>query len=113
MIRPNIACLIKQNDGYDINGHPQYKAEVRVKCRIVHYKIVDEKTSVRADSSASRGRADERVFDVTLLFPRDTVIDIESQVTLYRKTFKVESIEPRFSTTAKLDHIEVMLNQWA
>lgn len=112
MLRPNVACSIGNQDGYDLNGQPQFKPQRPTKCAVVRFKQIDAKTTVRADSSASRGRAQEKVHDTLILLPKTVIVDTDDRVILMGETFKVANVEKRMTITGKLDHYEVSLNLW-
>jgi len=64
-LRPRTPCtLSRKTSTFDRYGREQHKLQRRsTKCAIIHMYNETEKTSVRADSSASRGRSDEQVAD--------------------------------------------------
>lgn len=69
-IRPTIPCVIvRRTETFDRTGRATYSMKrVKTKCDIIWAKEGSQVTTVRADSSASRGRADEEVNDARLLF---------------------------------------------
>lgn len=112
MLRPNVPCEISKTNNFDINGTPQFKPAVKTKCKVVRFKSSDVKTSVRADSSASRGRAQEEVYDTLILLPKTADISLGDRMQLYGEAFKVVYVEKRLNVFSKVDHYEVALNQW-
>lgn len=75
-LRPRTPCVIsKKTGGFDMYGRETHRIRrTKTKCSIVNLYNETEKTSVRADSSASRGRADEQVADVrVLLRPKEKI----------------------------------------
>ena len=113
MIRPNIRCTVSKDNGFNVHGQAQYGEPINAKCSVVRYKAINQKTSVRTDSSASRGRADEDVYDAVLLFSPKTNINKNDVVEIFGEKLKVNNVERRFSALGVLDHLEVSLNRWA
>lgn len=112
MLRPNVKCEISRQSGFDAKGYPVYTSPVASKCSVVKMVVTSVKTSVRADSSASRGRAQEDVSDYILLFPANVEIDIGDRVNVMGRTLRAESVQTRFTITGRIDHYEVGLNEW-
>ncbi|UUZ75524.1 hypothetical protein LP414_27800 [Polaromonas sp. P1(28)-13] len=75
--------------------------------------ITNEKTSVRADSSASRGNAMELLADLKILMTAKTKVGIDDILELDGYQFRVMGREPRRDVTGRLDHIEVTANIWS
>lgn len=114
MFVPNVACTIVSMDSpTDLYGQPTEQARVNTMCGVVRLEIGILKTSVRADSSASRGQAIERVAQSRLLFEPATKIKPNDRVIVNGFTLEVESIYPRHAIQGELDHWQVDLNLWA
>jgi hypothetical protein len=114
LLRPNLDCEIHRQDG----GHDRYGKSlpgevVRARCAAVKLLTRSRKTSVRADSSASRGNAREIVADALLLFPPHAELDEGDKVVVAGIELKVIGVFPRFDMAGRLDHNEVELNVWA
>ncbi|KJZ17412.1 hypothetical protein TW86_03930 [Halomonas sp. S2151] len=112
MFRPNTYCSVSKRDSFDRWGREKYGDPKRVKCSVVRLKASREKSSVRADSSASRGRAKEIESDSVLLLPPTFQIEIGDKVEILGMALEVESIEPRLSISGRHDHNEVGLCIW-
>jgi hypothetical protein len=112
LLKPNLTVKHSKQDGYDEHGQPLFSPERTIKCRVVHYRKNSVKTSVRADSSASRGRGQEQVYDAVVLFDSNSNVEIDDRVVIFGEKMKIEGFEPRFSIHGKLDHIEARLNVW-
>lgn len=111
MFTPNLHGFIQSSFGYDVNAERKYGNQRECPYATVSMKIDLQKTSVRADSSASRGSADEIATTRTkILVPAyvtasfgDRFISAEG----YR--FLVKSVHPRYSIGGRLDHYEIDL----
>lgn len=111
-VKPNITCKHSRQDGYDINSKPKYTEPKSIKCAVVKYKSTSQKTTVRADSSASRGRNQEMIYSTIILFDAKTDIRMDDVIEIFGEKLIVESIERRFDIGGKLDHYECGLNVW-
>lgn len=112
LLKPNLTVKHSKSDGYDEHSQPAFAVERDIKCRVVHYKKSSIKTSVRADSSASRGRGKELVYDAVILFDKNSNVEIDDRIVIFGEKMKVEVVEPRFNIHGRLDHIEAKLNIW-
>ena len=114
MFRPNIPCRITSMDQpTDMYGQPTEGKHTDTKCGIIRLEQSSIKTSVRADSSASRGQAIEDTAQSRLLFPANTVIKAKDRVMVAGFTLEVQSIYPRYDIQGRLDHWQVDLDIWA
>jgi hypothetical protein len=114
MLRPNLHCTItKAGETYDGYGRPVLGKTVRSLCSVVKLMNSAEKTSVRADSSASRGSAAEITADARLLFSPLTNITVGDKVIVAGFELRVMNVAPRFDVHSRLDHYQVDANVWA
>jgi hypothetical protein len=114
MFKPNKTCRIQLASGKnDVFGQPIPGPFVTERCAIVKLEVSNEKSSVRADSSATRGNAiEEEVTSVILLAPttranKNDIIDVAG--VKLRVVFK----HPRFDVGGRLDHYEVRATMWS
>lgn len=112
MIKPNVACKIQSVDSFDLYGEEKLSPVVPARCSVVRLIVRSEKTSVRADSSASGGAADELTSTSRLLFLPRTKINIGDKVEIHNIELRVETIHPRFDVRGRHDHNEVDLTVW-
>lgn len=108
MFRPNTHVLVLNKlPTRSIHGKETFGAAVRVPCAIVHIRSGTETSSVRADSTASRGAADSAVAMAVILFPPSAKIVEGDVVRAAGKTIEVTGIEPRFDVRGSLDHLQI------
>lgn len=112
-LRATVPCDITPTVGYDIHAKEQLGDSYRAKCAVVKLTSVSEATSVRTDSSASRGSAREIVADARLLFGPKTKINIDDKVDVMGFSLKVLSIFPRLTIGGRHDHNQIDLAIWA
>ena len=71
------------------------------------------KTSIRADSSASKGQATEITALARILFLPNENIGPRDKVAVSGYELEVESVYPRHDVNGQLDHLQVDLKRWA
>lgn len=98
--------------GFNSNAEPQFGPAKTVACGVVHLNKQVQKSTVRADSSGSRGAADEFVSTTKILFPKTVSIATGYRFRIAGFTLKAIAVEPRYSVHGKLDHYEVDFEQW-
>ena len=82
-------------------------------CSVLKLDLAVAKSSVRVDSSASRGYAHEQVVVGRLLFSKFEKLAVGDRVDLMGVSLKVASCMPRISVTGDLDHYQVDVTIWA
>lgn len=107
MFLPNTIALWRRRTGVNDYDEPVWGAPVRVPCAIVHLGEGAQKSSVRTDSSASRGNVVESVADAKLLFPITVKLSLIDQIEIFGVTLQASRIEPRNNVLGRLDHYEV------
>jgi hypothetical protein len=104
---PNTFGMLSRRGAKNIYGEFAFQAPKRVPCAIVHSTSANLKTPVRADSSASRGAAEEKVAVTKILFPANVAIATNDKFEIDGKILRVTGIEDRKNVLGKLDHFEV------
>ena len=114
MFIPNLTCSITKSDGgFDRYGQPIPGRTFTSKCSIVRLRVEDEKTSVRSDSSATRGMARENVADARLMFPANTDIEMGDRIDIQGVSLRTMSVFPRHAVSGKFDHYQVDAMIWS
>lgn len=109
MFRPNVYCEIQRRSGVNGYGKPAFSAPERVMCGIVRLERESLKTSVRADSSATRGSAKEAVATARILFLREVRLSEGDVVEVMGIKLTVQSVWPRHHVNGRFDHWQVDL----
>ena len=112
MLLPYKPVKVLRREGYDQYGTPQYNQVTGERCAVVHLIDRSVKTSVRADSSASRGASDEYQATAKLLFPKTSQVEVEDRIEVNGVSLSVLTREPRYTADGRLDHIEVTCLLW-
>jgi hypothetical protein len=109
---PNLHCTIYPQTGLDLYGKPVFGDPIKEKCAIVKLDVVAMKTTVRADSSASRGAADELTSMARILFTNTSKVQIGDKIIVAGQDLKVLSKFPRYSIDGEFDHWQVDAGIW-
>ncbi len=108
MFIPNVdALLMRKAPKRDIHGRESFLPARPLRCAVVRLSTMVEESSVRADSSASRGAADETLLDAKILVPPQTAIGNGDVIQVAGKLVEVAGVHPRISVLGKLDHLEI------
>jgi len=110
MFRPNQYCEVASLGSADVYGKRKYGPWRRVPFAQVKLVESASKTSVRTDSSATRGSANEILADTRFLFLPNVVLKPGDIVRAHGQTFTVVSVFPRVSVTGVHDHWQVDCN---
>jgi hypothetical protein len=112
---PNLNCTVtKLGPEPDLYGQSQLGKPTPAKCGVIKLDLMAMQTSVRADSSASRGNADEKTVVGRLLFPANTDVGLGDKVVVENVNVGLEvlSVFPRHTVHGKLDHHQVDVGVW-
>jgi hypothetical protein len=114
MFVPNLKCTIQTSSGNnDVYGQPIPGALFNERCSIVKMMIDNNKSSVRGDSSASRGSALELETVSVILLVSNTVANIDDIVTVSGYSLRVRGKAPQYDVMGNLDHWQVDLTMWS
>lgn len=109
ILYPNINATLRRKTGYDANGRPVWGAASNIKLAIVTLRHVTERSSVRADSSASRGRAEESRADGIILVPPEIALSTEDRISMLGRSYEITMAFPRHGLDGSLGHTQVEL----
>ncbi len=110
-MRPRIPCIVTPTIGFDVHSQEQLGNAVHTKCTVISLSLISGPTSVRTDSSASRGSAAERTAIARLLFAPG-IAKIDMKVEIHGRSLRIMAIDPRFTMGGTHDHDEVDLTIW-
>lgn len=107
MFQPNLVGVLRNRIGRDVHGMPSYGSERACPFAIVNLELRTQKTSVRADSSGSRGSADEVTSsNLKILVPSYVQIAVDDQFTFEGQRYQISTKHVRRSVMGTIDHIE-------
>lgn len=112
LFNPNRTCVIIKNVGYNIYGEPERTQRITEKCALLEDGRSIKQSSVRADSSASRGNALETVADYWFILMPDTKAELDDLIEIDGVQVKIVEISPRFSLYGVKDHVEAKCEMW-
>lgn len=112
MMIPNNTAFVRQSNGFDKYGEPTFTARRAVPCAICQLSMATERTSVRTDSSATRGNAEEQTATAKILFPPGKVAK-GWKVEVAGYELRVIDLQPRYAVAGgRHDHDECLLSLW-
>lgn len=110
MFEPNLLGKLESKIGRDVHGRGQFAPQRDCPFAAVNLAYGAQPTTVRADSSASRGAAEEIVaVRSKILVPTYVTIAIGDRFHFSGVNFEVKNMHPRHSVMGALDHFEVDL----
>lgn len=108
IVKFKVPCVIKNKISNDIYGEPVFGSGINSFCAVIKLNKIKAATTVRVDSSGTRGHADEQTLDAKLLIKPNAIIDLDDFISVSGMTMKVSAIRQQFSIGGRLDHIEVV-----
>lgn len=104
---PNRTCGLRRKNGVNGFGEPSFDSKITVPFALVRFDTKVEDSTVRADSSATRGNVKEFHASGRALFPVSVVPKWGDIIVIDNKVFMVKEVEPRYHVLGNLDHYEV------
>ena len=112
MLRPCNFCLISKKTSVDLYGQESHLPAVSERCSIVKCRKYEQHTTVRADSSSSRGFANEFLSQNKILLLPATIASFDDKLTVANIVIRVTSLTPMYDVWGKLDHYELVGESW-
>jgi hypothetical protein len=107
MFEPNLIGAIKKRVGRDVHGQAVLGREISCPFAIVNLEVMAQKTSVRADSSGSRGSADELTADrLRILISKFVSVAIDDVFIFEGASYVITSKHTRRSVMGDVDHYQ-------
>ncbi|HAO7436654.1 TPA: hypothetical protein IRA83_004759 [Escherichia coli] len=96
----------------NVYGEAQLQFIRKTNVGVVKFEQSNEKSSVRADSSGSRGKASLELFDAVLVVPLEAAVQLDDVLILEGQKLKVSSVHRRWGLRGRPGHLEVGANIW-
>lgn len=112
MFIPNTQGLLSSQAGTNLYGEPDFLEPRTVPCGVVKLNRIVQKTSVRADSSGSRGNSDEFVSQAKILFLPSSEVRTGDKFEIHGMMLRAIKVHPRISISGILEHYEVDFEAW-
>lgn len=108
MFQPNLVGSLRSRISRDVHGMANYGPSRVCPFAMVNLELRSQKTSVRADSSGSRGSADEIAStNLKILVPPYITIDLDDEFTFEGQRYQIRTKHKRRSViSGVIDHIE-------
>lgn len=108
MFRPNLKGQLARKTGRDVHGRATFSPLVDCPFGPINLDVTALKTSVRADTSASRGAAEEQTTPhARILVPKNVVVAIGDHFVYSGIVFEIITRHERYAVTGRFDHIEL------
>jgi hypothetical protein len=108
MFTPNQIAPLMRKTGRNVDGEEIYADPVDIGLSVVNLATQSQKTSVRSDSSASRGQADEMVAERGKILTKET-LGVDDLVSIGGSVFRIKGTHPRYTVFGSFDHNEAFL----
>lgn len=114
MLNANNTCQIYSRSGGDVYGQSSLASTpVTERCCVIRLERKLEPTTVRADSSGSRGHGDEMTLGSRLLLDARTVARLGDQISVAGVLLRVTGMNPVFdAVSGEMDHYAVTGEAW-
>lgn len=112
LFTPNLVCQVRTPNGKSAYGEETLGTPTLVPCAIIYLRNAIRESSVRADSSSSRGAAREKVIEAKLLTVASAAIKLDDQIEIAGYKLRVSSVFPRHDLNGVLDHYEIEATVW-
>lgn len=114
MFTPNITCFVISVSGKtNVYGAPVPGVRHKEGCSIIEFSLRNEKSAVRADSSATRGNANEYEAEVVLLLTKNTKAKIDDLIEVEGDTVRIMRLQPVRNVRGVISHFHVEATFWS
>lgn len=103
---------VYRKGGMNIYGESKYQFVRSTKVGVVNFTEGVVQSSVRADSSGSRGKADVETFNAVLIVPLAVDVKLDDVLVMSGTKLLVASVERRWGLRGRPGHLEVGANVW-
>jgi hypothetical protein len=107
LVKLEVPCVIKNKIGNNLYAEPIFGVARNSLCAVLKLDILRKPTTVRTDSSATRGHADEEEAVSKFLLMADEVISLDDYLFVNGVPLRISSIRYRYNIHKKIDHLEV------
>lgn len=106
--RPNTsAMLLRKRAKRDIHGKESFDLPTLIAIAVVHLADKVEETSVRADSSASRGAGEQSTLQAKILVGPKVKVTSGDVLQVMGRLVEISSVHQRNDIFGRLDHLEL------
>jgi hypothetical protein len=113
MLNSNGTCTVEKVTGFTINGEPKFGSPTREPIAVIRLARMMTRTTVRADSSSSRGHGDEKTAQSKVLLSGETIADLGDRLVVLGAQLRIIEMRPRLDISGYVDHYETDCELWA
>lgn len=107
MVIFGVKCVLVKKGGHDLYGEKIEGARIPEKCAVVKLETEQHGSTVRVDSGATRGGAEEYRAHAVLLMKKTSKVEVDDLIEIHGVKLRVASKRLRFAVTGKLDHFQI------
>lgn len=107
MVIFGVKCVLVKKGGHDLYGDKIEGARIPERCAVVKLEIEQHGSTVRVDSGATRGGAEESRAHAVLLMRKTSTVAVDDLIEIHGIKLRVMSKRLRFAVTGKLDHFQI------
>ena len=110
--RPIIQGKISRISTYGVAGRPNFGEERNIGLAIIKLATSMSKSSIRADTSGSQSRAEEKTASSRILADARVPVNIGDRIRLLGGEYRVIEVFPRYDMSGMHHHNQVDLEIW-
>ncbi|MPS48547.1 hypothetical protein [Methylobacillus sp.] len=107
IVKLRVPCTIYRRSKTDRYGQPALAVGKPTKCAVVLLSRGKQASTVRSDSSATRGHAEEPIANCKLLLAPNEDIDAGDVIAVNTQRVMVTGVSPQYSISGRVDHLLV------
>lgn len=109
MVIFGVNCIVVKQGGHDTYGEKIAGARHPEKCAVVKLESIQTKTTVRVDSGATRGGAEESTAAAVLLLKPNSKVEIDDTIEMPGSGLVLRVMKKRFryNVVGRLDHFQI------
>lgn len=108
----NTKGYLSEQGGYDVRGRPIFLERVKIGLNVITLETDIESTSIRADSSASKSRAQEQKRTGRVLIEPKANFKVGDMLELLGEKWKIDRKNPRLDQSGRLHHYQADIVSW-
>ena len=107
MVIYGVKCVLIKKGGHNLYGDKVKGKRIQERCGVVKLESGRGNTTVRVDSGATRGGAEEGMAQAVLLMRPTSDVEIDDLIEIQGIKLRVTTKRLRFSVAGRLDHFQV------
>lgn len=112
LFKPNQDCLLRRRVERNVYAEEVLGPPIKTRCTIVSLDVRIESSSLRADTSATKGNAREMIAEGKVLLPPDALARVNDQLEVDGFKLRIVGLLPRRDIAGNLDHLQATVSMW-